>query len=74
MPKGVLLMETNGWKSFWTALWVTLLALVPLVAGPAFWARRQAAHRPRAAERHSGVPLAAPRALDHLPLPPRAAP
>ena len=41
-------METKGWKSFWTALWVTLLALVPLVAWTAFWARRQAAQRLRA--------------------------
>ena len=26
-------METKGWKSFWTALWVSLLVLLPLVAG-----------------------------------------
>ena len=68
MPKGVLLMETKGWKSFWTALWVTLLALVPLVAGTAFWARRQAAQRLRASESQSGVPIAAPRAENHLTL------
>ena len=61
-------METKGWKSFWTALWVTLLALVPLVAGTAFWARRQAAQRLRASESQSGVPIAAPRAENHLTL------
>src|SRR5699024_11623370 len=29
---GGVLMETKGWKSFWTALWVSLLVLLPLVA------------------------------------------
>ena len=47
-------METKGWKSFWTALWVSLLVLLPLVAGTAVLAQRQAAGRVRASESQSG--------------------
>ena len=54
-------METKGWKSFWTALWVSLLVLLPLVAGTAVLAQRQAAGRVRASESQSGVPVQLPR-------------
>ena len=53
-------METKGWKSFWTALWVSLLVLLPLVAGTAVLAQRQAAGRVRASESQSGVPVQLP--------------
>ena len=61
-------METKGWKSFWTALWVSLLVLLPLVAGTAVLAQRQAAGRVRASESQSGVPVQLPRAENHLTL------
>ena len=59
-------METKGWKSFWTALWVSLLVLLPLVAGTAVLAQRQAAGRVRASESQSGVPVQLPREENHL--------
>lgn len=61
-------METKGWKSFWTALWVSLLVLLPLVAGTAVLAQRQAAGRVRASESQSGVPVQLPREENHLTL------
>ncbi len=61
-------METKGWKSFFTALWVTLLVLLPLVAGTVLLAQRQAAQRLRASESQSGVPIALPREENHLTL------
>ena len=61
-------METKGWKSFWTALWVSLLVLLPLVAGTAVLAQRQAAGRVRASEQQSGVPVRMPREEHHLTL------
>ena len=61
-------METKGWKSFWTALWVSLLVLLPLVAGTAVLAQRQAAGQVRASESQSGVPVQLPRAENHLTL------
>src|SRR5699024_50111 len=62
---GGVLMETKGWKSFWTALWVSLLVLLPLVAGTAVLAQRQAAGRVRASESQSGVPVQLPREENH---------
>ena len=56
-------METKGWKSFFTALWVTLLVLLPLVAGTVLLAQRL-----RASESQSGVPIALPREENHLTL------
>ena len=61
-------METKGWKSFWTALWVTLLVLLPLVAGTLVLAQRQALQRVRASESQSGVPVRLPREENHLTL------
>lgn len=61
-------METKGWKSFWTALWVSLLVLLPLVAGTAVLAQRQVAGRVRASESQSGVPVQLPREENHLTL------
>ena len=61
-------METKGWKSFWTALWVSLLVLLPLVAGTAVLAQLQAAGRVRASESQSGVPVQLPREENHLTL------
>ncbi len=61
-------METKGWKSFWTALWMTLLLLVPLVGGTFLLAGRQAARRVRASESQSGVPVERPRSENHLTL------
>ena len=61
-------METKGWKSFWTALWVSLLVLLPLVAGTAVLAQQQAAGRVRASEQQSGVPVRMPREEHHLTL------
>ena len=61
-------METKGWKSFWTALWVSLLVLLPLVAGTAVLVQRQAAGRVRASESQSGVPVQLPREENHLTL------
>ena len=61
-------METKGWKSFWTALWVSLLVLLPLVAGTAVLAQRQAAGRVQASESQSGVPVQLPREENHLTL------
>ena len=55
---GGICLETKGWKSFWTALWVTLLVLAPLVTGAALLARRQA----------SGVPILLAREENHLTL------
>ena len=59
-------METKAWKQFWTALWLSLLVLLPLVAGVALLAQRQAADRVQAAESQSGVPIQAPRADQQL--------
>lgn len=61
-------METKGWKSFWTALWVTLLVLLPLVAATLFYAQYQAEERVRASESQSGVPVLMPREENHLTL------
>lgn len=59
-------MRSGGWKSFWTAFWLTLLVLVPLVGGTMLLARRQAQQRVRTAESQSGVPVAVPKAEDRL--------
>lgn len=60
-------MRSGGWKSFWTAFWVTMLVLVPLVGGTVLLGQRQARQRVRsAAESQSGVPVAAPKAEDRL--------
>ena len=65
---GGICLETKGWKSFWTALWVTLLVLAPLVTGAALLARRQAAELLRASESQSGVPILLAREENHLTL------
>lgn len=60
-------MRSGGWKSFWTAFWLTMLVLVPLVGGTVLLGQRQARQRVRsAAESESGVPVAAPKAEDRL--------
>ena len=61
-------METKGWKSFWVALWASLLVLLPLVAGVGLLARWRAAQWVRAAESQSGVPVLLPREENHLTL------
>lgn len=52
-------MYSGGWKSFWTALWVTLLLMIPLVGGTVLLGGYQA--RQRVAESQSGVPIEQPR-------------
>ncbi len=59
-------MRSGGWKSFWAALFTTLLVLVPLMGGTFLLARRQAAQRLEAAESQSGVPIRLPRASDRM--------
>ncbi len=59
-------MYTNRWKSFWAALGLTLLLMLPLVGGTVLLARRQAAQQIRAAESQSGVPIQLPKAQDKL--------
>ena len=61
-------MYSGGWKSFWTALWTTLLVLTPLVGGTVLLGGYQARQRVRAAESQSGVPIAQPKAEDQMTL------
>lgn len=59
-------MQSGGWKSFWVALWTTLLVLLPLVGGTILLQQQQAKQRVEAAESQSGVAVQLPKASDRL--------
>ncbi len=60
-------MRSGGWKPFWTALFASLLVLVPLVGGTVLLSRQQLRTQLRQAARsESGVPIQLPRTTDQL--------
>ena len=60
-------MRSGGWKPFWTALFASLLVLVPLVGGTVLLSRQQLRTQLRQAARsESGVPIQLPKTTDQL--------
>ncbi len=60
-------MRSGGWKPFWTALFASLLVLVPLVGGTVLLSRQQLRTQLRQATRsESGVPIQLPKTTDQL--------
>lgn len=62
-------MRAGGWKPFWTALWITLLVLLPLAGGTVLLTRnRLRQNRVQASESQSGIAIKLPRQDDQLTL------
>lgn len=59
-------MRSGGWKSFWTAFWLTMLLLAPLVGGTILLQRQQAKSHLNVSQSQSGVPINEPKAENTL--------